>query len=37
MISKTYVNEIDVSKVKAGQRVRLTVDAFPDKTYTGVD
>ena len=36
MISKTYVNEIDVSKVKAGQEVRLTVDAFPEKTYTGV-
>ncbi len=35
MISKTYVNEIDVSKVKTGQRVRLSVDAFPDKTYTG--
>jgi predicted DNA binding protein len=35
MISKTYVNEIDVSKVKAGQEVRLSVDAFPDKTYTG--
>jgi multidrug efflux pump subunit AcrA (membrane-fusion protein) len=36
MISKTYVNEIDVSKVKTGQKVRLTVDAFPEKTYTGV-
>ncbi|NLE35721.1 MAG: HlyD family efflux transporter periplasmic adaptor subunit, partial [Bacteroidales bacterium] len=36
MISKTYVNEIDVSKVKAGQPVRLTVDAFPEKSYTGV-
>lgn len=36
MISKTYVNEIDVSKVKAGQRVEITVDAFPDKRYTGV-
>jgi HlyD family secretion protein len=36
MISKTYVNEIDVSKVRAGQDVRLTVDAFPEKTYTGV-
>ncbi len=35
MISKTYVNEIDVSKVKTGQRVRLTVDAFPEKSYTG--
>jgi hypothetical protein len=36
MISKTYVNEIDVSKVRAGQPVRLSVDAFPDKAYTGV-
>lgn len=35
MISKTYVNEIDVSKVKVGQEVRLSVDAFPDKSYTG--
>ncbi len=36
MISKTYVNEIDVSKVKTGQEVRLSVDAFPEKSYTGV-
>jgi hypothetical protein len=36
MISKTYVNEIDVSKVKVGQKVRITVDAFPEKSYTGV-
>ncbi|HPC98204.1 MAG TPA: efflux RND transporter periplasmic adaptor subunit [Bacteroidales bacterium] len=35
MISKTYVNEIDVSKVKAGQKVDIIVDAFPDKSYTG--
>ncbi len=35
MISKTYVNEIDVSKVKAGQRVEIIVDAFPEKSYTG--
>ena len=35
MISKTYVNEIDISKVKPGQKVRLSVDAFPEKTYTG--
>ena len=35
MISKTYVNEIDVSKVKIGQKVRLIVDAFPEKSYTG--
>ncbi len=36
MISKTYVNEIDVSKVSVGQKVNLLVDAFPEKSYTGV-
>jgi HlyD family secretion protein len=35
MMSKTYVNEIDVSKVKPGQHVEIIVDAFPEKTYTG--
>ncbi len=35
MISKTYVNEIDVSKVKVGQHVEIMVDAFPEKSYTG--
>jgi hypothetical protein len=35
MISKTYVNEIDVSKVKPGQKVEIMVDAFPEKNYTG--
>jgi hypothetical protein len=35
MISKTYVNEIDVSKVKSGQFVEIMVDAFPEKSYTG--
>ncbi len=36
MISKTYVNEIDVSKVVIGQKVELVIDAFPEKMYTGV-
>ena len=36
MISKTYVNEIDISRVKAGQEVRIGIDAFPDIKYTGV-
>lgn len=36
MISKTYVNEIDVSKVQTGQKAELLVDAFPEKSYTGV-
>lgn len=35
MKSKTYVNEIDISKVKVRQEVRIGVDAFPDKKYTG--
>lgn len=36
MISKTYVNEIDVSKMKTGQKVNITVDAFPKKGFNGV-
>ncbi len=34
--SRTFVNEIDISKIRAGQQVRIGVDAFPDKKYTGV-
>jgi HlyD family secretion protein len=36
MLSKTYVNEIDISKLKAGQQVRIGVDAFPDKEFQGI-
>jgi HlyD family secretion protein len=35
MKSRTYVNEIDISKVTAGQAVEIGIDAFPDKEYTG--
>lgn len=35
MNSKTYVNEIDISKIKAGQEVRIGIDAFPERKYTG--
>jgi HlyD family secretion protein len=35
MVSRTYVNEIDISKVKMAQKVEITVDAFPDKSFTG--
>jgi HlyD family secretion protein len=35
MISKTFVNEIDVSKIKPGQKVNITIDAFPEKSYVG--
>ncbi len=35
MITKTFVNEIDISKVKVGQDAEIGVDAFPDKKFTG--
>ena len=35
MISKTFVNEVDISKVRPGQDVNIKVDAFPDKEYLG--
>ncbi len=35
MLSKIYVNEIDVNKVKPGQPVRITIDAFQGKSFTG--
>ncbi len=35
MISKIYINEVDISRVKKGQDVGLQVDAFPDSKYTG--
>jgi len=35
MISKTYINEIDISKVKTGQTVEVGIDAFPEKKFTG--
>ncbi len=36
MISKTYVSEIEVNKVKPGQKVVITIDAIPGKSLTGV-
>jgi HlyD family secretion protein len=35
MISKIYVSEIDVSKVKPGLKANIVVDAFPKNAYTG--
>lgn len=35
MMSKTYVNEVDVRKVKSGQRVEIGLDAYPDKKLQG--
>jgi HlyD family secretion protein len=35
LVSKTYVNEIDISRIKIGQKVKIGVDAFPEKNYSG--
>jgi multidrug efflux pump subunit AcrA (membrane-fusion protein) len=35
MVSKTYVNEVDIRKVKSGQSVNIGLDAFPDKKLQG--
>jgi len=35
MMSKTYVNEVDVRKVKSGQKVEIGLDADPDKKLIG--
>jgi hypothetical protein len=35
MNSKTYVNEIDISKVSVGQQAEIEIDAFPGKKFTG--
>jgi hypothetical protein len=35
MNSKTYVNEIDISKIAVGQKAKLGIDAFPEKELTG--
>lgn len=35
MISKLYVSEIEVNRVKLGQKVSVTIDAMPGKSLTG--
>lgn len=35
MLSKTYINEVDVRKVLPGQKVEIGLDAFPDKKLKG--
>lgn len=35
MESITYVNEVDIQKIKEGQHVRIGLDANPDKQLTG--
>ncbi len=35
MISLTYINEVDISRITEGQKVTLGVDAFPGREYPG--
>jgi hypothetical protein len=35
MITRTYVNEVDIQKVKTGQEVNVSLDAFPQKRLRG--
>jgi multidrug efflux pump subunit AcrA (membrane-fusion protein) len=35
MRSKTFVNEVDIRKIKAGQPVEVGLDAYPDKKLVG--
>lgn len=36
MLSKCYVNEVDIRLIKIGQSVRIGIDAYPEKRLTGV-
>lgn len=35
LLSKIYISEIEISKVKPGMKVDVRVDAFPNKQFTG--
>jgi hypothetical protein len=35
MVSRTYINEVDINTVKAGQPVNIGLDAFPEKGLKG--
>jgi len=35
MIIRVNLNEVDIAKVSVGQPVRVTLDAYPQKTFTG--
>ncbi len=35
MVSKTYINEVDINTVKIDQKVEIGLDAFPEKKLTG--
>lgn len=36
MITKAYINEVDITKVIPGQKAKITIDAFPGKEFSGM-
>ena len=36
MITKAYINEVDITKVMPGQKAKITLDAFPGKEFSGI-
>lgn len=35
LITKTFINEIDIALIKQGQKVKIGIDAFPEKELSG--
>src|SRR5262245_52023924 len=35
IIAEAFVPEVDIGKINTGQRAEVTIDAFPDKVYSG--
>lgn len=35
LVAEAFVPEVDIGKIKLDQRVEVTIDAFPGKSYTG--
>lgn len=35
MVVKTFINEVDMERLRLGQRAEIKVDAYPTKTYEG--
>jgi len=35
LVTKTFINEIDIALIKKGQKVKIGIDAFPEKVLSG--
>jgi HlyD family secretion protein len=35
MMSRIYISEIDINKIKPGQKANVVIDAFPKKSFSG--